>query len=505
MKIINTDIAIMGSGLAGLSAAVTALEKGARVAVFEKRPFQGGGVSNTPMMTLAVRDDQAYKDKAFKLHMEYTNWNANPDVVRSWIDNSSRIPDFIRGLGIEFAGSMMNPLEELGTKRGYGAGFPNAFHIGDYYYLKPIGQGHGAAVICKKMADRVKALGGELHFSTPIQSLIKEGDKVVGALAKDKEGNTVQINAKAVIVASGGFSDDKELLAELGLKLTDKNCSDGGNVVFNHFCNAQLTADGQKAVWKIGGARSGMAVNGHNMCPGPGIVAHNVGWIHRNKLRTVQEQPYLWVNHKGERFISEEQSDCHMAMVTAINNTKEKYAYLVFDEDTAKHMEEDGVEYFYFIFKAVKLTDVRKQFEEVIAKGNKHVFLTDTLEDLADQTGIRKEALLKTIETYNGYCDQGYDAQYAKDPKYLFPVRKSKFYAMRVFVGGYHAYGGIKVNGRCEVLDKDFDVIQGLYAAGDCCASEIYGNPPVGGIGVSTLSFAQGFITADQATAYVQQ
>ncbi|WP_005037729.1 FAD-dependent oxidoreductase [Holophaga foetida] len=505
MKIIDTDIAIMGSGLAGLSAAVTALGKGAKVAVFEKRPFQGGGVSNTPMMTLAVRDDQAYKDKAFKIHMDYTNWNANPDVVRSWIDNSSAIPGFIKGLGIEFMGEKMTPFEELGERRGYGAGFPNAFNIGDYYFLKPIGRGHGAAVICKKMADRVRALGGELHFSTPIQSLIKEGDKVIGALAKDKDGNTVQINAKAVIVASGGFSDDKELLAELGLKLTDKNCSDGGNVVFNHFCNSQLTGDGQKAIWKIGGARSGMAVNGHNMCPGPGIVGDNVAWLQQNKLRTIQEQPYLWVNQAGHRFISEEQSDCHMAMVTAINNQKEKFAYIIFDEATVRHMETEGVEFYYFIFEAAQIPNIRPQFETVIAKGNKHVFMTDTLEEMAEKTGICKEGLLKTVETYNGYCDKGTDPQYAKNPKYLRPVREGKFYALRVFVGGYHAYGGIKINGKCEVIDKDFNVIKGLYAGGDCCAGEIYGNPPVGGIGVSTLSFSQGFITGDQAAAYVQQ
>jgi hypothetical protein len=131
MKTINTDIAIMGCGLAGLTAAVTALEQGAKVAVFEKRPFQGGGVSNTPMCTLAVRDDQEYKDKAFKIHMDYTNWNANPAVVRSWIDISSKIPGFIRGLGIEFLNEKLTPIEEIGEKRGYSSGIGD-FCIGAY-------------------------------------------------------------------------------------------------------------------------------------------------------------------------------------------------------------------------------------------------------------------------------------------------------------------------------------------------------------------------------------
>ncbi len=114
VKTITTDIAIMGSGLAGLSAAVKAAEAGSRVAVFEKRPFQGGGVSNTPMMTLVVRDDQAYKDKAFKVHMEYTNYSADAAVVRSWIDNSSHIPAFVNGLGIDFLHTLKFDLETLG-------------------------------------------------------------------------------------------------------------------------------------------------------------------------------------------------------------------------------------------------------------------------------------------------------------------------------------------------------------------------------------------------------
>jgi len=505
MKTIKTDVAIMGCGIAGLTAALTALGHGVRTAIFEKRPFQGGGVSNTPMQVLSVRDDPAYQDKAFKIHMEYTNWNANPHVVRAWLKNSVRIPGFIKSLGIDFLNVKYNSLEELGTIRGYEIGFPNAFHVGDYYRLKGIGKGHGGAVICKKAADRVRELGGEIYFSTPIVSLIKEDGKVVGAMAVDKKtGEEIRIEAKAVIVASGGFNDNPEYIEKFfGLKLTNKNCDDGGNVVFNHFTNSQLTGDGQTAVWNIGGAKGSMGVNGHNMVPGPGIVGNNCAWITYNQLRTVQEQPYLWVNQYGQRFICEEQSDNHMAMVTAILNQPKKCAYIIFDEDTVEHMEKVGVERAYFIFEANTLTDVRKQFEVTIKKGNKHVFIADTISDLCAQTGIDETGLKEQIERYNYYCDNGYDEELAKDPKFLRPVRRSKFYALRLFPGGYHAFGGIKVNGKCEVLDEQDRPIPGLYAGGDCCAGEVFGNPPIGGIGWSTLSFSQGFICGDNSSAYV--
>ncbi len=505
MKTITTDIAIMGSGLAGLTAAVKAAEAGARVAVFEKRPFQGGGVSNTPMMTLAVRDDQEYKDKAFKVHMEYTNYSADAAVVRSWIDNSSHIPEFINGLGIDFLHVMKFDLETLGQLPGYSAGFPKGMHLGDYYFLKGQGKGHGAAVICKRMADTVEKLGGELYFSCPVKGLIREGDKVVGLVATDKDGEELRVSAKAVVIASGGFSDNPEMIKEFtGFTYTNNNCDDGGNVLFNTFPGARMTGDGQRAVWEIGGAQGSMGINGHNLVPGPGIIGHTP-WIMKNQMRIIQEQPYLWVNQRGERFIDEGISNNHMAMGTSIARQPDKCSYIVFDEATKRHMEQEGLEYIYFIFPAEKLTDVSGQFEHLIdVVGNKHAFVADTVEDLCAETGIDAAGLTRTLDAYNDYCDKGHDDQFAKDPAFLRPVREPKFYALRCFCGGYQALGGIKVNGKCQVVDDDYRPIKGLYAAGDCAAGEIWGNPPTGGIGVTTLCFSQGFITGREAVKYAK-
>ncbi|MCX8033645.1 MAG: FAD-dependent oxidoreductase [Thermoleophilia bacterium] len=506
VRTITTEIAVMGSGIAGLTAAVKIAQAGVRVAVFEKRPFQGGGVSNTPMMTLAVRDDPAYQDKAFKVHMEYTNYSADAAVVMAWIKNSSHIPEFLQELGFDFLHVAKFDLETLGQLPGYTAGFPKGMHLGDYYFFKGQGKGHGGALICKRMADTVRKLGGEIYFSHPVKELIREGDRVVGLVAEDaKSGEEVRVNAKAVIVASGGFSDNREMIKKYtGFTYTNNNCDDGGNVLFNTLPGARLTGDGQQAVWAIGGARGSMGINGHNLVPGPGIIG-NTPWIQFNQIRVIQEQPYLWVNQMGERFIDEGISNNHMAMGTSISRQPGKCAYLVFDEATVRHMEQEGLEYIYFIFPAERLTDVRGQFEHLInVVGNKHVFLADTIEELCAQTGIDVAGLKSTLEAYNRYCDQGHDDQFAKDPRFLRPVREPKFYALRCFCGGYQGLGGIKINGRCEVVDDNHRPIKGLYAAGDCCAGEIWGDPPTGGIGTSSISFAQGFVSAREALKYVQ-
>jgi len=504
MKQINTDVLVMGSGLAGLAAAITAAEKGLKVAVFEKRPFQGGGISNTPMMTMAVKEDKEYIDKAFNVHMTYTNWNADPAVVSTWIKNSCHIPEYIKNLGLDFEAVVPTTLEEIGAKRGYCGGFPNGYNLGDYYFFKARGRGHGAALICKKAAEKVVSLGGELYFNSPIQTIVKEGDKVTGAIAIDKEGNEIKIEAKAVIVASGGFSDNPEFIKEYtGYTYTNNNCDDGGNVLFNTFPNAKMTGDGQSAVWEIGGAKGSMGINGHNLVPGPGIIG-NTPWIVFNETRTMQEQPYLWVNQLGQRFINEEMSNDHMTMGTAISNQKDKCGYIVFDEVTVRHMEQEGLEYIYHIFPAEKLTNVRAQFEELInVKKNNHIFLADTLEELCQHTGIDLDNMKVTVDNYNKYCDQKHDDEFGKNPAFLRPLREKKFYAMRVFKGGYQAMGGIKINGKCEVLDEEFRAIKGLYSAGDCAAGEVFGNPPVGGIGISSISFSQGFASANEAYKYI--
>jgi fumarate reductase flavoprotein subunit len=113
---------------------------------------------------------------------------------------------------------------------------------------------------------------------------------------------------------------------------------------------------------------------------------------------------------------------------------------------------------------------------KLIAQGNKHVFLADTLEELARQAGINPNNLLQTVTEYNRYCEKEYDDQYNKDQKYLRPVTKPKFYGLRVFNTAYGTSGGIKVNGKTEGLTKEGQVIPGLYAAGDIILGEYSGD-----------------------------
>ena len=133
MERLKVDLAVLGTGAAGMSAAITAAEAGARVVVLEKRPYPGGA-SNMPVGFRAIRKDPAYRDKAFQVHMDMTRWSANPDLVRAFIDLSGEIPEWLAQTGVELIVPMeRTPLEEMGTLLKSG-GFPPGYNLGDFYF-----------------------------------------------------------------------------------------------------------------------------------------------------------------------------------------------------------------------------------------------------------------------------------------------------------------------------------------------------------------------------------
>jgi fumarate reductase flavoprotein subunit len=177
----------------------------------------------------------------------------------------------------------------------------------------------------------------------------------------------------------------------------------------------------------------------------------------------------------------------HVTTANILARQREKCAVLIFDEDTRRQMEK-ALDYIYFIFPAEKLDDVEGDMRNAIDLGNRHVFVADTLEDLAHQADIDPAELQRTVDAYNDCCKKGHDDQFAKNPKFLRPVKRGRFYGLRTYCSSYGTVGGIKVNGRTEVLTETLDVIPGLYAAGDIIVGEIFGDPPI--LGLTTLDFA---------------
>ena len=150
----------------------------------------------------------------------------------------------------------------------------------------------------------------------------------------------------------------------------------------------------------------------------------------------------------------------------AVARQKDRCAYKIFDGETKRHIEKNGVDIAGYI--QGDTSDIDRLIEKVVDAGMKDLFVADTLTELACKMGISPDAFRKTVDEYNGFCAKGHDDLFAKDPRFLRPVKEPRFYAFKHLLGAYGTVGGIKINHLAQAMDKDDESIPGLYAAGDC-------------------------------------
>jgi fumarate reductase flavoprotein subunit len=131
--------------------------------------------------------------------------------------------------------------------------------------------------------------------------------------------------------------------------------------------------------------------------------------------------------------------------------------------------------------------------------------MTDSIEELCRQTGIDQEGLRNTLDEYNKACDTGRDNLFFKNDRYLKPVRKPRFYAARFCLAMYGGLGGIKINHKTEALTKDFDVVPGLYCAGNDVNSICGGTYPFYLCGhTSGFAYNTGRLAGENAAKYMK-
>lgn len=512
-KIVKVDVAIMGSGVAGMGAAYKLVKAGGlKVAVFEKYPAQGGAVSNCPMCFCSTPDTPEAQKSAYEVLAKFSNYAGNMGLISKVVKYSSEFPRiFFEELNIKSPFVVNRDPSDYGNHRGYTMGHANGLDVGDIYFLEGRGKGHAMALALLRMKIMLEKQGVEFYFQTPIKKIIQDDNgKVTGAIAYEKDGTEIKIHCKAMIVASGGISGNLEMMREVGLLKTkfEEAYKDGGQVMIT-FPDSCQDGDGQKAVWEIGGKKTGIVISADPQVPNPGVrVGPNTPWLTANQTKIITEQPYLRVNELGNRFINEEMSNNHTAISTSIiENCQNMACYMIFDESTAKLLAErveDG--YVYFIFKGVKVENIRRQIDEAVAKGNKHMCHFDTIHEVCEYMGINEKNLKKTLEKYNKAAEIGVDEEFKTNPMYIKPVKEESghIYCYRIMAGGYDTMGGLAIDENANVIDEKNMPIQGLFAAGDMTAGSLYGNPPSNAGGTVYGSMTIGLLAGDSAAEYVK-
>jgi fumarate reductase flavoprotein subunit len=483
MKQVETDVVVVAAGTAGMAAAVAAAEKGAKVVVFEKASTVGGAgnMARGPFAVESFLSKQRKiaftKEEAFKLQMDYTHWRVDARLVSAFINKSASTIDWLAGMGVKFIDIHCH---------NYSCKF--TWHIIDGPLTPPEIPATGV-VMMKILAERFQKLGGKFYLRTPVKKLIKEGGKVTGVIAEDETGEEIRAKAKAVIIATGGCGGNPEMIK----KYT------GWDMPVGPVPTA--TGDGIRMAWEAGAAPTDIYMHG-----GAGGTE---GIGQRLHLAQVFSQPNLVINLQGDRFMSEE-----VALTSPFGSNpfllqKNKSGFGIFDEDTKNYYMQEGLDFPMGILYAdpiVKADQFDAEFKKAMDDGLTSIFTANSIEEMADKTGIDKTKLKATIDEYNHVCDTGRDEIFHKNPKFLRPIRKPKFYICKK--GGAHSLGslgGIRINYKTEVVAKDFNVIPGLYAAG-LDANSINGDTYIFWLPGSTLGFAlnSGRMAGENAADYVK-
>jgi fumarate reductase flavoprotein subunit len=472
------EVIVAGAGGAGLAAALTLAEGGAKVVALEKMPFAGGsflfveGTFAVESEMQRKRNIKVTRDEAFRGIMEYSHWKANAALVRAFIDKSASTIGWLEKQGIEFT-------EPTGTWLGG----PRTWHLF---------KGLGGPMINVLVANAVKK-GIEVRYETTVKRLLREGNgPVLGAVVEDKTGKQMKVEAKAVIIATGGYPNNKEWIKKYS----------GFDLEVNLFPLGRYdkTGEGIQMAWEAGAAEEGVGVIHLNIGSPPQIGARSHIW-------GAVGQPTLWVNQDGVRFCDESIVENIAYAGNAMSKQKGGYVFRIFDEETKIQLVEDGgIGVGMYVPPRTPLTDLDAKIKAALEKKNPYVFVADTLDELANKMGLDRSVFKKTVEEYNRFCEKGHDDQFAKNPEYLHPVKIPRFYAFKCYMNFLGTLGGIKINEKTEVLDRSEKVIPGLYAVGND-AGGLYGDSyDVIASGASSgFALNSGRIAGENALRYIRR
>jgi fumarate reductase flavoprotein subunit len=473
---LEADIVVCGSAASGMCAALTAHRAGARVVVLEKASMAGGTTAFTDGM-FAVESGLQKKenislsrDEAYKKLMEFNHWFANGRLVRAFVNKSGSSVDWLMEQGVAFRGVM--------------ALYPNGPRV--FHMMKD-----GGMHLVQTLAAKIEEAKIPIRFQAGARKLAKDAKgRITGVIAEDRKGTVVKVNAKAVIIATGDYANNKEMMR--------KYSSLADTAVFHDSSNRR--GEGIEMAWEAGAATEGMGVT----LAGPQVLKEK---FFTDLWRATTFQPHLWVNRQGERFCAEDTVQIFSFATNAIMSRARGTLYTIFDEKTKRYMVEHGhMEGMGGgMMPSKKLDKLDEEIGQAAQRGSAQV--ADSLEGLSKKLGVPYRVLRATVEEYNDCCAKGSDYVYGKAPNLLQPVKQAPFYAVRMDLHIMAMLGGIKINHRAEVLTTNLEVIPGLYAAGNC-AGGLYGDSydvSVAAGGALAFAVNSGRIAGENALQYVRK
>jgi fumarate reductase flavoprotein subunit len=486
---ITADVIVVGAGLAGLTAAGSAAEAGAKTILLEKGSspsFRGFAIAAINSKLQKEEGIEVDRDKVITELMTWSGYWADQTVVRLWADNCATAIDWLTDLALA-ARITPNKISDI----------PQTISGSPFNYTKVIGINLPGwnKTVAHLLEKNAKDHGVDIRWNTPAVQLIREEKgRVTGVIAKNTADDFIQFNAKkGVILCTGDYGHNPEMvkkyIPERATHFTDifyghdPDFSRNPDVLMKYIGSGALlipdhlkvphknTGDGHKM-----GLWIGAAIDEPPHCQM--LFDHAVVESPIPIFVPLTRQPFLNVNLDGERFKNEELPYGYIcnADLTQPNYVK----WVVWDakwEEDVKRMGQIGC-------KAL-IPPLHNPAIVQVLMDKKIIKSANTIEELAKKMEVPFEKFKATIERYNELARMGKDLDFGKRPECLSTIEKAPLSAIKMGVSLLVTLGGLKINTRLQVLDTEKNAIPGLYAAGNASGSFFAEDYPITIFGVS--------------------
>ncbi|MBR1684034.1 MAG: FAD-dependent oxidoreductase [Clostridia bacterium] len=452
----DADIIIVGAGGAGMTAAMKAAQEGASVIVIEKSGVIGGNSLCSQMGINAagakVQEGLPYAS-AELLTKAQMQWGGRENLVAAYVENSGKTIDwFSETYGVEFKGPDGERVDPSDPFASVGEDHPSG---GDLFMMRADAAGYTANTLISVMSESLDGAGVKLYVNTEATELTcDDSGRVNGVKAKAADGSEVTFTGKAVLLATGGFGQNHDMVVsyrpDLQYAITDET--------------APTTGDGIVMAQAVGAKTVDMA----EMQLFPHVPVGDT-WLPPMAMPGGFMTTALFVNQDAQRYTTEG-----------------------FDPSTEGTLAQ---EHAFVIFGESDMNDDLKKLE---ARGL--VKSADTAEELAALFGLDGTALAETIEKWNADCENGADSQFERLPFTLKKI-EGKLYGYAFGVGAHYMMGGVLINEKTQVLNQDEQVIPGLYAAGEVTGG-FHGTKRVDGSGTGD-AFVFGYVAGNALASEV--
>ena len=477
----DADVVVIGAGGAGMTAAMTAADAGQKVVILESQAMVGGnsaratggmnaaktvyqdenefdqaaGVEKT-LATAAEKyaDNETITALAKTVSEQWAAYQANPTGYFDSVE-LMELDTMVGGKGIndpelvktlcEGTADAIDWLDENGITlhnvSSFGGASVKRIHRPVNEEGKVVSVG---AYMIPLLQENCEKRGIDIVLNTTVDTILTDANgAAVGVSGTDKDGNTVVVNAKSVILATGGFGANLDMVTQYKPELA-------GFMTTNA---AGAQGQGIEMATAIGAGTVDMdQIQIH-----PTVEANTAALI----TEGLRGDGAILVNANGERFVDEVGT---RDVVSAAEIAQPgSYSWLIVDQ---------------------AMVDASSVIQGYIKKG--YTVTGATYEELGKAMGVDAAAFAETMEKWNGYVEAKNDPDFGRT-SFANPLNTAPYYAVKVTAGVHHTMGGLKINANTEVLNEKGEVIPGLFAAGEVTGG-VHGANRLGGNAVADFT-----------------